>query len=319
MSAKTRLVGVIALALAALIAPNLIWPAAPAAAGLIGLGGLGVVLGTLVAGVRVGVLSALATGVAGGVAVLGDGRLLVGIAVMVAAAIGLGLTARWQWSRGFIVLPITLAFVAAESPSQEPLASGVAFGSAMAGYGVVTALAASILRPHAGEAASTHVTSWSRTWGYAGMLAVTAIATTVISLSVDWGHAGGWLMMTPFIVIQPYIHDGLRKAVNRAAGTLGGFLVASLLDQVFGPGAILTAAGLVLAVLAAVAMIEKWSYALYALFLTPAIVILESVGRPLQQTDDNRLLATMIGVGLSLVAMAVAVPMYRRGAPQAGG
>jgi len=44
-------------------------------------------------------------------------------------------------------------------------------------------------------------------WGYASMLAVATAISTVIALLGGWGHTGGWLIMTPIIVIQPMLHD----------------------------------------------------------------------------------------------------------------
>ena len=124
--------------------------------------------------------------------------------------------------------------------------------------------------------------------------------------------------MTPFIVISPYVQDGWRKAINRAIGTVGGFAIASALAFVLGSGPALSVMGVAFAALTAVALVKQWHYAIYALCLTPAIVILESIGRPVEQTADNRLLATILGVGISLAVMAVAVPTYRRTAKEAG-
>jgi len=314
MSSKARLFAIIALALAALIAPNLVLSEAPAAAGMLGLGGLGFVLATLAAGLRIGVLAALLVGAASGIAVASSAVVAIGVLVMVATAIGLGVSARWHWNRAFIALPITVAFIVAEDPSQDPLASGFAFGAAMAGYGLVVAVISSPLRPRKrigdGEPVSDPA-SWSRTWGYTSVLAVTTAATSAIALTFDWGHTGGWLMMTPFIVIQPYIQDGWRKAFSRTLGTVGGFLIAYLLGELLGSGDLLTAFGVAFGVLAVTAMVERWPYAVYATLLTPAIVILESIGRPIQTTDNNRLVATVLGVALALLAMAVATPLYR--------
>jgi len=314
MSSRTRLFAIIVLALAALIAPNLVLTDAPTAAGMLGLGGLGIVLATLAAGLRIGALAALAVGAASGIAVAGSAVIAVGVLVMVATALGLGVSARWHWNRAFIALPITVAFVVAEDPTQDPLASGITFGAAMAGYGLLVAVISSPLRPHKHADQGTPApapASWSRTWGYAAVLATTTAATSAIALGLDWGHTGGWLMMTPFIVIQPYVQDGWRKALSRTLGTVSGFLIAYALAELLGAGNLVTVIGVAFGVLAATAMVERWPYAVYATFLTPAIVILESSGRPIQTTADNRLVATISGVALALLAMAIATPLYR--------
>jgi len=319
------LFAIIVLALAALIAPNLVLTDAPTAAGMLGLGGLGIVLATLAAGLRIGALAALLVGAASGIAIAGSAVIAVGVLVMVATATGLGVSARWHWNRAFIALPITVAFVVAEDPTQDPLASGLAFGAAMAGYGLLVAVISSPLRPHkhddqgaATAAPASTPASWSRTWGYASVLASTTAATSAIALTFDWGHTGGWLMMTPFIVIQPYVQDGWRKALSRTLGTVSGFLIAYALAELLGAGNLVTVIGVAFGVLAVTAMVERWPYAVYATFLTPAIVILESIGRPIQATDDNRLIATVSGVALALLAMAIATPLYRRQARKHG-
>lgn len=314
MGSRTRLFAIIGLALVSLIVPSLVLPDAPSAAGMLGLGGLGLILAALAAGLRIAAIAAFALGAASGIAVAGSGFVVVGVVVMILTALGLGLSARWHWNKAFIALPITVAFVVAENPAQRPLASAGAFAAAMVGYGLVMAVLASALRPRARGGtndAPPDPTSWSRTWGYASVLALTTAATSTIALTLDWGHTGGWLMMTPFIVIQPYVQDGWRKAFNRVAGTIGGFLIAYVLADLVGSGDLLVIIGVAFGVLATTAMVEKWHYALYALFLTPAIVILESIGQPVQATDDNRLVATVLGVILALLAMAIATPLYR--------
>lgn len=319
MPTQVRLLAMSAWSIAVVVGANLIFAQAPDAAGLIGLGGLGLVLATLTAGLRAGVIASILMGVLGGIAIAGGDNTLIQVLVMVLAAAGLGLTARWKWNRGFILLPITLAFVAAESPAQEPLQTGIAFAAAMTGYALIASLGTALLRGKQHDSQQQGETSsWSRTIGYATVLATAAIATTTIAVTLDWGHTGGWLIMTPFIVISPYVQDGWHKAINRAIGTVGGFAIASALAFIFGSGPALSATGVAFAALAAVALVKQWHYAIYALFLTPAIVILESIGRPIEQTADNRLLATVLGVGIALAVMAVAVPTYRRTAKEAG-
>ena len=321
MGSKLRPFAIITVALAALIAPNVALSQAPTAAALLGLGGLSLVLATLSAGLRIGALVSLGLGIASGIAVAGTDHTIVGVVVMASAAVGLGISARWHWNKALVTVPITLAFVVAEDPSQDPLNSAASFGAAMAIYGLLISVLASLLRPRDHRQKSNSVrglSSWSRTWGYVVVLVVTTVASSTIALTLNWGHTGGWLMMTPFIVIQPYVQDGWRKSLNRVVGTVGGFLIAYLAADSLGSGTAVTVVGVIFGVLAVTAMIEKWNYAIYALFLTPAIVILESIGRPVQTTADNRLIATVVGVALALVAMALATPIYQREASKDG-
>ena len=154
--------------------------------------------------------------------------------------------------------------------------------------------------------------SRSRATAFATLLTVTTVATTSIAVGWHWGHAGGWMVMTPFIVIEPYLQSGWHKSLGRAAGTVGGFAIAIGLSTVLGTSPLLAVAGVGFAAMAIIADVRHLDYGLYALFLTPAVVVLEGWGGNVEQTAVLRLEATLIGVGLALVAMAIARPMYRR-------
>jgi uncharacterized membrane protein YccC len=138
-----------------------------------------------------------------------------------------------------------------------------------------------------------------------------SIATTTIAFDTQWGHPGGWLIMTPFIVLRPYVRDGWRKALDRGLGTIGGFAIAMVLAWLFGSGPLLTAFGFAFAILSAYAWAAKWSYAAYGLVLTPAVVIIESIGRPVETTADNRLEATLIAIAIVFVVIAAEVVLDR--------
>jgi hypothetical protein len=97
-----------------------------------------------------------------------------------------------------------------------------------------------------------------------------------------------------------------------------GFAIAAALAWLVDSPLVLTIAGFAFATVAIYAMVKKWHYALYATFLTPAIVLLESGGRSVTELADKRLEATLLAVGLSLVAMALAIPIYRAQARKLG-
>lgn len=317
MAARWRIVIMVAALSAVIIAPSaLLSPFNAATAGsMIGLGGLGIAFVALATDLRVSLITAVAFAGLALLAAVGASHVIVGILALVAVAIGVGVTARWGWNRSFVMLPITLAFIASESVVGPPVDSTLVFAAAVLAYGIFVALIVTVLRsrllpPHKNSVYSVQH-SWAGTIGYAVMLVVTASITATIALLNGWGHTGGWLIMTPFIVIQPAMRDGMVKSVNRAVGTIAGFAIAYLAAEVLGSGPVLTAVGYAFAVLAVIAMVKHWHYALYAMVLTPAIVILESIGRSVQQTSDYRLVATLLGVGIALATMAVAMPIYR--------
>jgi Predicted membrane protein len=154
----------------------------------------------------------------------------------------------------------------------------------------------------------------SRALAYAALLAVTALITTSVAIAGDLGHPGGWLIMTPFIVLQPYVQEGWDRSLRRAGGTLLGFTMAYLGASVIAQSWLLYVVGTVSYAIAMYALLRQWDYVVYAAFLTLAIVILEGVGASVEVTAEYRLEATAGGVVLSLVAMALALPLYRRAA-----
>ena len=292
---------------------------APTAGSLIGLGGLAIAFVARATNPRVSIYAALGLGLGSLLVVNAAAHPALGVLGMMAIAAGQGITARWTWNHFFILIPITLSFIASESVLSPPAVSAIVFAAITTGYALVVALAVSWVSRHSTDEEDETPTplSWSRTAAYAGLLVVATAVTSTIALTNEWGHTGGWLIMTPFIVIQPYVQDGWRKAFNRAFGTIAGMAVAYALATLVGQGAALAAVGYAFGVLAIIAAVKQWHYAIYTTLLTPAVVILESAGRPIEETGDHRIVATLIGVGVSLVAMAVAIPIYRRGAARA--
>lgn len=316
---RVRIAIIVAVLTLILILPSLVLAplGAPTAGSMIGLGGLGIAFITRATNRRVALLSAVALGVASLAAANADAHPIIGVLVLCVVAVGQGITARWGWNQAFIVLPITLAFVASESVLTPPVDSAIPFAAGMTGYALLVALAVSALSQRTAPASITPTVSWERTIGYVALLVIATSITSIIALTGDWGHTGGWLIMTPFIVLEPYLGHGWRKALNRGVGTVVGLLIADGLAAVLGQGFQLTTLGYAFALGAIIASVKKWQYAIYATLLTPAVVILESVGRPVDQTGYERVVATIIGVGVALGAMALASPVYRMRARQA--
>lgn len=303
------------LVLATLILPGLVFSQfnSSAVGSLIGLIGLGTLVVTLVHGAKAGIVGTLVMAFMSGLAYLSSTDPTYGIPFMVSAAIIIGLSARIGWQTSFTLYAISLAFIVSGRPSQVSLDVTALLSLWVLGTGAFVILGATLIMKSTNITIAKTSLNWSRTLAFTVLLAVTQLAAASIALLNDWGHTGGWLMMTPFIVIQPYLHKGWTKALRRAAGTVAGFVIAVLLGNLISSTAILALIGGVFALLAAEAFVKRANYTLYVSLLTPAVVILESVGRPVSQIAEYRLVATILGVGLSLIAMAVAIPIYRYG------
>lgn len=152
----------------------------------------------------------------------------------------------------------------------------------------------------------------ARARGYALILSLTTVITTAIAVVWQWGHAGGWLIMTPLIVLQPYLHDALAKSIRRALGTTVGFAIAFSLAIFVPERWAIYAIALGFAIAAIVAMERRWDYSIYAVFLTVTIVLWEGSSTSITHTDLARLVATLAGIGLALCIMVAALPFYRR-------
>lgn len=272
----------------------------------VGLAGMAAVIAVLTLGWRGGVLAAAVLGVGGTVLVLMASVWWAAAAVMALIALGFGLTARRGWQSALMWVPIALGFVASDAAEvvQARAVSAVALGAVFLAWALVSSLLAMLIlrRPimPAPQRESKVVAL-----GYAVALTAITFVTQGIAVGLDLGHTGGWLVMTPFIVMQPHLRDGWDRALRRAGGTVIGFLFVIAVSFVISAPAALYVIAIIAFNVAIYAKLRGWNYLIYAAFLTPAIVILEGISSSLTQTAAYRLEATLGGVGLSLLAMVI--------------
>lgn len=128
--------------------------------------------------------------------------------------------------------------------------------------------------------------SWCPALAYGSLLAATTLITTPIALQHHWHTNGLWLILTPFLVLRPFVRDAWRVALHRSLGTLA-------------------------AITAAIAA-RKGHPALMVTVFTATIVLFNSNAADLSLMADNRLLACAIGITISLGVMALAHPIEQR-------
>jgi len=282
---------------------------------LVSLAGICAAMATVGIGVRAGLIVALFMGFGSALVALASSSWPIAALAMAVVAFGFGLTAKRGWQTALAWIPSSLGFVAADAANlgSDLGTISVQLGVAFTIWGLVTV---GILRllPVDLPLPNAPAVSDSRALAYAALLAVTALITTSVAIAGDLGHPGGWLIMTPFIVLQPYVQEGWDRSLRRAGGTLLGFTMAYLGASVIAQSWLLYVVGTVSYAIAMYALLRQWDYVVYAAFLTLAIVILEGVGASVEVTAEYRLEATAGGVVLSLVAMALALPLYRRAA-----
>ena len=287
------------------------------AASFIGLAGVGAAIAVLTAGIR---MALLATAIAAVFAVLltfASVTWWTAALVMVGVALLFGLTALNGWQSGFVSLAIALSFIASDgAKAVDPLGTAaLVLGIGFLAWGAVVAGIARLLfhRP----VLPAHAETKRTVIGYVGMLVVVTFITQSLAIGLNLGHVGGWLVMTPFLVILPHIHDGFTKSLRRAAGTVVGFVFVIALSLLTTSHTTLSAAGAAMFTVAIYAKFKNWNYFIYAVFLTGGIVILEGMSTSVTTVAEYRLEATLGAVALSLAAMAITTLIGKKFPPPA--
>ncbi len=281
------------------------------AGSFIGLAGVGSVVAVLTVGLRVGLIVTLVAGLVASVLTLASVTWWSAAIVMSLAALSFGLTARKGWQGGLVTMMIALSFVSSEGATVvEPLSrAALVLGVGFVVWGALVSAVTFMFFRRPVFAAKPE--TWRTVLGYASMLVVVTFITQSVAIAWGLGHQGGWLVMTPFLVILPHIHDGFVKSLRRAAGTIVGFLIVIGVSQVTNSPVILSALGAIAFTAALYAKLKNWSYFFFALFLTPGIVILEGLSSSITELAEYRLEATLGAIALSLAVMAITTVIGR--------
>jgi uncharacterized membrane protein YccC len=126
---------------------------------------------------------------------------------------------------------------------------------------------------------------------------VTTIAVWVTSL-LRLNH-GYWVTLTVVVILQPYGAATRQKALQRVAGTIIGAGVAAVLSALFGGTAVIVALIFVFTALC-VALLPV-NYGAYAVFGTPAFVLLAEASAGNWHLAGLRVINTLIGGALALL------------------
>ena len=136
-------------------------------------------------------------------------------------------------------------------------------------------------------------------------MAAVGAADVLLMRAVHVNH-GFWLAMTSIIVLQPYGSGTVRKSLERVGGTIAGAVVAALIVA-----AIHSYTGII-AVITAGAVLALATYAIdygwYSFFLTPTFILLSLPYLRDWQYAGLRIVTTMLGALVAVVAMRVLWP-----------
>jgi uncharacterized membrane protein YccC len=143
-------------------------------------------------------------------------------------------------------------------------------------------------------------------WGFALGAAV------AVYRFIDLQGHGYWVPLTVLFVLKPGADETWERVAMRAVGTVAGLLLATVIAEAFGASPIPVAIVLGLSAMFAYALLTL-EYALFTTAITVFVVLLtDANGEDALQTADQRALATVLG--LAIVALAIAVTTRRASA-----
>ena len=279
-------------------------------------------LATLVIGIKLGWRQAL-LGV-GSLAVLtipaalSQGDPAAGTVVMTLTALARGLSAPWQLQPVYWLMVVSLCLLITNSPLAATATTAdlarLVFGVLASGSLTTLLLSKLLPRPDgAGTPAAFAVAhSWRRALAYGSLLAATTLITTPIALQHHWHTTGLWLILTPFLVLQPFVRESWKVALHRSLGTLAGVLLVIILAVGLPQTVPLLLPAFAAAVLTVVIAIRRGHRALMLTALTATIVLFNSNSGDLLLRADQRVLASALGIAIALLMMALAHLIERR-------
>ena len=238
--------------------------------------------------------------------------------VLMAAGLGLGISARWQLKPVYWLLVVGLCMLITNSPLTPGPSPGQAILIAVAlmTSGAVATLLETRLLSLVGRTADTYsfavAHSWRRSWAHGLMLAAATLVTTPIALANHWHTSGLWLILTPFLVLQPFVRESWKVALHRSLGTLAGVLLVIILAVGLPQTVPLLLPAFAAAVLTVVIAIRRGHRALMLTALTATIVLFNSNSGDLLLRADQRVLASALGIAIALLMMALAHLIERR-------
>lgn len=238
--------------------------------------------------------------------------------LLTGTALALGFTARWQLKPAYWLMVVSLCILITNSPlpATAPAPDLAKLALALLASGSLAILLQTQLLSLAGSppVRSPFVVahSWRRSGAHALMLASATVITTPFALQHHWHTTGLWLVLTPFLVLQPFVRDSWSVALHRSLGTFAGVLLVVLLAFTLPPSVPLKITAIAAAVATAVIAAKRGHRAVMLTFFTATIVLFNSTNQDLLRMADQRVLASALGIGIALGLMALAHPIEQR-------
>jgi Fusaric acid resistance protein-like len=122
----------------------------------------------------------------------------------------------------------------------------------------------------------------------------------------------GWVLLTILLVTRPTYDESRQMIRERGLGTAVGGVIAAVVAAIVSDSTALVAIGTLSMIVAAVLQLQHARYAYFAVFVTAAIVLVDAQRSNLFQIDLQRVVYSLIGVGLVVVAVATAESVFGR-------
>jgi uncharacterized membrane protein YccC len=238
--------------------------------------------------------------------------------VIALSAFALGISARWQLQQVYWLMVVSLCLLMTNSPftGAPSVVDVIRLAAAVLLAGGLTILLQTRLVPCDPSLTATDrfaiAHSWRRSVAYGLLLASTTLVSTPLAVQHHWHITGLWLILTPFLVLRPFVRDAWKVALHRSLGTIAGVLLVMVLALFIPKSLPLQVPGIVLGVMTAMIAIRRGHPAIVLMALTVTIVLFNSNHVDLMRMADRRLEAVGLGVVLALGVMAIAHPIEQR-------
>lgn len=264
---------------------------------------------------RVAFSASLLTPVLMGVALLLRDMPAAGAIYMALIGAGVGLSALRGWNvMGSFAAPLAslaligspnVAWAQAVMPAGSTWAAGLVLFAFTAAGGLWTSMIGqhitAVLHLKAPPVVPFHAARY-----FAVALAILSGIGTYVAMRWLNSPDSWWIVLTVFVIVQPYYATSVRRMIARVAGTLLGTVVAILVVAVFHDYRLaITIVALVLTLAAPWANMKR-PYWVFVVFLTPAVVLM-TVGGPkaIITSAGERALYTTIGAAAALLALSL--------------
>jgi hypothetical protein len=146
---------------------------------------------------------------------------------------------------------------------------------------------------------------------YAATLTVLCTLSTLAVLIWWPGSNGAWLIVTLLVITQAGARSPVKRTVERIVGTVIGVVAAAVLAAPWTGETALIGIGLVLLVIALTIRIGP-NFWLFTAVITPAFVLFTSVSSDVATSAEQRVVDTLVGAALVLLAAGITVLWARQ-------